>query len=122
MESLGESRNLIRLREASREFRDRREDELADCRVRVGRDEDLLEQVDDVLLTDSFACRTRPFVLFPVICNSSSLQENVSVFSDRPYSGERERFLRDIGFERSVQFVDSVGLEIRGVGDESNEA
>jgi hypothetical protein len=118
---LTEAGELVVLGEAGGELSEGGEDELADVGVGVGGDEDALQKVDNVLLAHGLARRRRPILLISCRRRRSTLKENVAVLSDGPDTGEGERFLRDVGFERGVELVDGVGLEVGGVGDEADE-
>jgi hypothetical protein len=122
MEDRSQPRELGRVGESGRELGRGGEDESTDVVVRVGRDEDVLQEVNDVLLDDGVARGRRALLILSAARDRPSLEQDVAKLSDGPDSSERERLLRDVGSEGSVELEDGVRLELGGVGDEADES
>ncbi len=56
-----------------------------------------------------------------VLVDDAALHKNLTVLAKDPRGGEGQRFLRDVGLERKVQFRGGIGLQLGGMRDEADE-
>ena len=75
-----------------------------------------------IFINRSYGCRAETYRFWSIFVHQTILKQNFAVFTNDPSSSESQGLLRDIGFQRSIEFRRGVRLEFRCVCYKANES